>query len=169
MSNSVVVRDPALTSIINKLQTGKIEIEIGFIQVALIVILGIFYVAISALGLDKYNKCEAIQSSEKYANLKSFMSHTMTIAITIPVVLLLMKFVKNEGGVFTLIYSIMGLTASAIAYDVMSQDECKKNVEESDKNFAIGSIIGWILLLLMGGFFAFKKHPQLGGVLRKTV
>ena len=169
MSNSVVVRDPALASIINKLQTGKIEIEIGFIQVALIVILGIFYVAISALGLDKYNKCEAIQSSEKYANLKMFMSHTMTIAITIPVVLLLMKFVKNEGGVFTLIYSIMGLTASAIAYDVMSQDECKQYVEETDKNYAIGSIIGWILLLLMGGFFAFKKYPKLGEVLKKRV
>ena len=169
MYESIIVRDPKLISIVDKLKAGKIEVEIGFIQVALIIILGIFYVAISALGIDKYNKCKAIQSSEKYANLKSFMSHTMTIAITIPVVLLLMKFVKNEGGVFTLIYSIMGITASAIAYDVMSQDECKQYVEETDKNYAIGSIIGWILLLLMGGFFAFKKHPKLGEVLRKTV
>ena len=169
MYESIIVRDPKLISIVDKLKAGKIEVEIGFIQVALIIILGIFYVAISALGIDKYNKCKAIQSSEKYANLKSFMSHTMTIAITIPVVLLLMKFVKNEGGVFTLIYSIMGLTASAIAYDVMSQDDCKQYVEETDKNYAIGSIIGWILLLLMGGFFAFKKHPKLGEVLRKTV
>ena len=55
-------------------------------------------------------KCEGIQGSEKYQNLKMFMSHTMTIAITIPVVLLLMKLVKNEGGVFTIVYSIMGLT-----------------------------------------------------------
>ena len=162
MSESIIVRDPKLISIVDKLKAGKIEVEIGFIQVALIIILGIFYVAISALGIDKYNKCKAIQSSEKYANLKSFMSHTMTIAITIPVVLLLMKFVKNEGGVFTLIYSIMGITASAIAYDVMSQDECKQYVEEPDKNFAIGSIVCWILLLLMGGFFAFKKYPKLG-------
>ena len=162
MSESIIVRDTKLISIIDKLKAGKIEVEIGFIQVALIIILGIFYVVISALGIDKYNKCKAIQSSEKYANLKSFMSHTMTIAITIPVVLLLMKFVKNEGGVFTLIYSIMGITASAIAYDVMSQDECKQYVEESDKNFAIGSIVCWILLLLMGGFFAFKKYPKLG-------
>jgi len=162
MSESIIVRDPKLISIVDKLKAGKIEVEIGFIQVALIIILGIFYVAISALGIDKYNKCKAIQSSEKYTNLKSFMSHTMTIAITIPVVLLLMKFVKNEGGVFTLIYSIMGITASAIAYDVMSQDECKQYVEEPDKNFAIGSIVCWILLLLMGGFFAFKKYPKLG-------
>ena len=162
MYESIIVRDPKLISIVDKLKAGKIEVEIGFIQVALIIILGIFYVAISALGIDKYNKCKAIQSSEKYANLKSFMSHTMTIAITIPVVLLLMKFVKNEGGVFTLIYSIMGITASAIAYDVMSQDECKQYVEEPDKNFAIGSIVCWILLLLMGGFFAFKKYPKLG-------
>ena len=170
MSEATVVRDPELVSVVNKLKAGKIETEIGYPQVGLTILLGIFFVAVTALGIDKYNKCEGIQDSEKYQNLKMFMSHTMTIGITIPAVLLLMKFVKNEGGVFTIIYAIMGLTASAIAMDIMRQPECEDTVKKSDKNFAIMSLVGWIILLLAGCFFTFKKHPKLGEVLRmKTV
>ena len=164
---SEVVRDPKLSSIVRKLRSGSVEVEIGYMQVLFTVILGILYVAITALGIDKYNKCEGIKDSEKFQNLKMFMSHTMTIGITVPIVLLLMKFVKNEGGVFTLIYSIMGITASGIAYNIMSQDECKDYVKDTDKQFAIGSIIGLIVCLLLGGFFTFKKYPKLGEAFRK--
>ena len=167
MSEATVVRDPELVSVVNKLKSGKIETEIGYPQVGLTILLGIFFVAVTALGIDKYNKCEDIQNSEKYQNLKMFMSHTMAIAITIPVILLLQKFVSNEGGVFTIIYAIMGLTASAIAMDIMRQPECEDTVKKSDKNFAIMSLVGWIILLLAGCFFTFKKHPKLGEVLRK--
>ena len=167
MSEATVVRDPELVSVVNKLKTGKIETEIGYPQVGLTILLGIFFVAVTALGIDKYNKCEGIQDSEKYQNLKMFMSHTMAIAITIPVILLLQKFVSNEGGVFTIIYAIMGLTASSIAMDIMRQPECEDTVKKSDKNFAIMSLVGWIILLLAGSFFTFKKHPKLGEVLRK--
>lgn len=168
MSETTLVRDPKLVSIVDSLKTGKIETEIGYSQVALTILLGIFFVAITSLGIDKYNKCEGIQKSEKYANLKMFMSHTMTVAITIPLVLLLMKFVKNEGGVFTMVYAIMGLTASAIAMDVMRQPECESSVKDSDKNFATVSIVGWILLLIAGSFFTFKKYPKLGEVFKKN-
>ena len=167
MSEATVVRDPELVSVVNKLKAGKIETEIGYPQVGLTILLGIFFIAVTALGIDKYNKCEGIQDSEKYQNLKMFMSHTMAIAITIPVILLLQKFVSNEGGVFTIIYAIMGLTASAIAMDIMRQPECEDTVKKSDKNFAIMSLVGWIILLLAGCFFTFKKHPKLGEVLRK--
>ena len=168
MSETTLVREPRLVSIVDKLKTGKIETEIGFAQVGLTILLGIFFVAITALGIDKYNKCEGLQDSEKYANLKMFMSHTMTVAITIPIVLLLMKFVNNEGGVFTMVYAIMGLTASAIAMDVMRQPECEASVKDSDKNFATMSIVAWILLLLAGSFFTFKKYPKLGEVFKKN-
>ena len=167
MSETTLVRDPTLVNIVNKLKTGKIETEIGYTQVGLTVLLGIFFVAITALGIDKYNKCEGIKDSEKYQNLKMFMSHTMTIAITIPIVLLLMKFVNNEGGVFTIVYSIMGLTASAIAVDIMRQPECEDTVKTSDMNFAKLSVGGWLVLLLAGSFFTFKKYPKLGEVFKK--
>ena len=168
MSETTLVRDPKLVNIVNKLKTGKIETEIGYAQVGLTILLGIFFVAITALGIDKYNKCEGIKDSEKYQNLKMLMSHTMTIAITIPVVLLLMKLVNNEGGVFTIVYSIMGLTASAIAVDIMRQPECEDTVKTSDMNFAKLSVGGWLVLLLAGSFFTFKKYPKLGEVFKKN-
>ena len=56
MSETTLVRDPTLVNIVNKLKTGKIETEIGYTQVGLTVLLGIFFVAITALGIDKYNK-----------------------------------------------------------------------------------------------------------------
>lgn len=167
MSETTIVRDPELVSVVNKLKTGKIETEIGYPQVGLTILLGIFFVAVTALGIDKYNKCVGIQGSKKYQNLKSFMSHTMAIAIAIPCILLLQKFVTNEGGVFTIIYAIMGLTASAMAMNIMGQPECEDTVKSSDKNFAIMSIIGWIILLLAGSFFTFKKYPKLGEVFKK--
>ena len=167
MSESVLVRDSKLVAIVDKLKTGKIETEIGYTQVGLTILLGIFFVAITALGIHKYDKCEGIQSSEKYQNLKMFMSHSMAVAITIPVILLLMKFVNNEGGVFAIIYAIMGLTASAIAMDIIRQPECADSVKASDKNFAILSLVGWIVLLLAGSFFTFKKYPKLGEVFKK--
>ena len=167
MSETTLVRDPKLVNVVNNLKSGAIETEFGYPQVGLIILLGIFYIAVTALGIDKYNKCEGIQDSEKYQNLKMFMSHTMTIAITIPLVLLLVKFVKNEGGVFTIVYAIMGLTASAIAVDIMRQPECEDTVKTSDMNFAKLSVGGWLVLLLAGSFFTFKKYPKLGEVFKK--
>jgi len=167
MSETTLVRDPKLVNVVNNLKSGAIETEFGYPQVGLTILLGIFYIAVTALGIDKYNKCEGIQDSEKYQNLKMFMSHTMTIAITIPLVLLLVKFVKNEGGVFTIVYAIMGLTASAIAVDIMRQPECEDTVKTSDMNFAKLSVGGWLVLLLAGSFFTFKKYPKLGEVFKK--
>ena len=170
MSELTVVRDPELVSVVNKLKTGKIETEIGYPQVGLTILLGIFFVAVTSLGIDKYNKCVGIQGSKKYQNLKAFMSHTMAIAIAIPCILLLQKLVVNEGGVFTIVYAIMGLTASSMAMNIMSQPECEDTVKSSDKNFAIVSIIGWIILFLAGSFFTFKKYPKLGEVFKnKTI
>jgi len=169
MSEPTVVSDPKLISLVDKLKTGKIETEIGFAQVGLTILLGIFYVAVTALGIKVYNGCEGIQSSEKYENLKGYLSHTMAIAITIPVVLLLMKFVNNEGGVFSIVYAIMGLTGASIAMNIMNQPSCKDSVKSSDKNFVIVSIVAWIILLLTGGFFTFKKYPKLGEALKKNV
>ena len=75
--------------------------------------------------------------------------------------------VNNEGGVFTIVYSIMGLTASAIAVDIMRQPECEDTVKTSDMNFAKLSVGGWLVLLLAGSFFTFKKYPKLGEVFKK--
>ena len=162
MQQTAAAVDPKMAAAIQKFKNGKIEMEIGYPQVGLTIILGIFYIAITALGIQTYNKCEAIQDSQKYKNLKMFLSHTMAVAITIPAVLLVTKFAKNEGGIFTLMYAIMGITGSGIALDIMRQPDCKDAVKKDEKNFAIASLVMFILLFLAGGFFTMKKYPGIG-------
>tara|TARA_B100001741_G_scaffold311328_1_gene312282 strand:+ start:2396 stop:3232 length:837 start_codon:yes stop_codon:yes gene_type:complete len=162
MQQTAAAVDPKMAAAIQKFKNGKIEMEIGYPQVGLTIILGIFYIAITALGIQTYNKCEAIQDSQKYKNLKMFLSHTMAVAITIPAVLLVTKFAKNEGGIFTLMYAIMGITGSGIALDIMRQPDCKDAVKKDEKNFAIASLVMFILLFLTGGFFTMKKYPGIG-------
>lgn len=162
MQQTAAAVDPKMAAAIQKFKNGKIEMEIGYPQVGLTIILGIFYIAITALGIQTYNKCEAIHGSQKYKNLKMFLSHTMAIAITIPAVLLVTKLANNEGGVFTLVYAIMGLAGSSIAFDIMRQPECKDLVKKDEKNYAIASLAMFILLFLVGGFFTMKKYPKIG-------
>jgi hypothetical protein len=162
MQQSVAAVDPKMAAAIQKFKNGKIEMEIGYPQVGLTIILGIFYIAITALGIQTYNKCEAIQGKQKFKNLKMFLSHTMAVSITIPAVLLVTKFAKNEGGIFTLMYAIMGITGSAIALNIMKQPDCKDAVKKDEKNFAIASLVLFILLFLAGGFFTMKKYPGIG-------
>ena len=148
----------------NKFKDAKIETQIGYPQIALTIILGVFYVAVTALGIKVYNDCTGIQGSKKYQNLKGFLSHTMAIALTIPCVLLLQKLVTNQGGIFTVVYACMGLTGAAIAMDIMRQPDC--DVKSSEKNFVIASLVGWILTLLIGGYFTVKKYPKIGEAAR---
>ena len=148
----------------NKFKDAKIETQIGYPQIALTIILGVFYVAVTALGIKVYNNCTGIQGSKKYQNLKGFLSHTMAVALTIPCVLILQKLVTNQGGIFTVVYACMGLTGAAIAMDIMRQPDC--DVKSSEKNFVIASLVGWILTLLIGGYFTVKKYPKIGEVAR---
>ena len=148
----------------NKFKDAKIETQIGYPQIALTIILGVFYVAVTALGIKVYNDCTGIQGSKKYQNLKGFLSHTMAIALTIPCVLILQKLVTNQGGIFTVVYACMGLTGAAIAMDIMRQPDC--DVKSSEKNFVIASLVGWILTLLIGGYFTVKKYPKIGEAAR---
>ena len=162
MQQTAAAVDPKMAAAIQKFKNGKIEMEIGYPQVGLTIILGIFYIAITALGIQTYNKCEAIQDSQKFKNLKMFLSHTMAVAITIPAVLLVTKFAKNEGGIFTLMYAIMGITGSGIALDIMRQPDCKDAVKKDEKNYAIASLVLFSLLFLTGGYFTMKKYPGIG-------
>ncbi len=166
MQQTLEAADPKMAAAVKKFKEGKIEMELGYPQILLTIIIGVIYIAVTSLGIQTYNKCEGIQGSQKFTNLKHFMSHTMAVAITIPVVFLLTKFVKNEGGVFTILYSIMGIAGSAMAIQIMNQPECKDGVKKDEKNFAIVALVFWLILFLAGGYFTMKSDTVGGKALR---
>ena len=113
--------------------SGKIDLEVSGLTVMGILFLGFFYMIISSIGMSIYSKCDAMKGQPIQENLNKYLAATLTIALTIPFTLLVTKFVKNEGAVFALIYSIMGLVGSAAALNWAVKCE---NAKSSDKNFA---------------------------------
>ena len=87
-------------------------------------------------------------------NLNKYLAATLTIALTIPFTLLITKFAKNEGAVFTLIYSVMGLVGSAAALNWAVKCENAKN---SEKNFAIATTVFYTLTLILSRFLMKPK------------
>ena len=113
--------------------SGKIDLEVSGKTAMGILFLGFIYMIISSIGMSIYSKCDAMKGQPVQENLNKYLAATLTIALTIPFTLLVTKFVKNEGAVFALIYSIMGLVGSAAALNWAVKCENAKN---SDKTFA---------------------------------
>ena len=129
---SDITATQAASAMYNKaknIASGKIDLEVSGATVMGIIALGFIYLIISSIGMGIYSKCEAMQGKPVQENLNKYLAATLTIGLTIPFTLLVTKFVKNEGAVFTLIYSVMGLVGSAAALNWAVKCENAKNSE----------------------------------------
>jgi len=139
--------------------SGKIDLEVSMTTVMGILLLGLFYMVTSSIGMSIYSKCDAMKGQSVQDNLYKYLAATLTIGLTIPFTLLVTKFVKNEGAAFTLIYSIMGLVGSAAALNWAIKCESAKN---SEKNYAAFSTAMFTLTLLVSFYLMRpKKTPGL--------
>ena len=135
--------------------SGKIDLEVSGKTVMGILFLGIIYMIISSIGMNIYSKCDAMKGQPVQENLNKYLAATLTIALTIPFTLLVTKFVKNEGAVFALIYSIMGLVGSAAALNWAVKCE---NAKSSDKNFAALTTAVYSLTLMFSFYLLRPKR-----------
>ena len=128
--------------------SGKIDLEVSGLTVMGILFLRFIYMIIPSIGMSIYSKCDAMKGQPVQENLNKYLAATLTIALTIPFTLLVTKFVKNEGAVFALIYSIMGLVGSAAALNWAVKCDNAKN---SEKNYSAFSTALYTMTL----FFSF--------------
>ena len=135
--------------------SGKIDLEVSGKTVMCILFLGFIYMIISSIGMNIYSKCDAMKGQPVQENLNKYLAATLTIALTIPFTLLVTKFVKNEGAVFALIYSIMGLVGSAAALNWAVKCE---NAKSSDKNFAALTTAVYSLTLMFSFYLLRPKR-----------
>src|SRR5210317_213734 len=126
--------------------SGKIDLEVSMTTVMGILLLGLFYMVTSSIGMSIYSKCDAMKGQSVQDNLYKYLAATLTIGLTIPFTLLVTKFVKNEGAVFTLIYSIMGLVGSAAALNWTLKCENAKKTEKGYAGFSTGLFTCTLLL-----------------------
>ena len=116
-----------------KLASGTLQLEIKWSTVGMILVMGFLYMIISSIGMSVYSKCEAMKGKPVQENLNKYLAATLTIGLTIPFTLLVLKLVKKELAVFMLIYSIMGLVGSAAALNWTVKCE---NAKQSEKTYA---------------------------------
>tara|TARA_B110000003_G_scaffold275808_1_gene319568 strand:+ start:6861 stop:7340 length:480 start_codon:yes stop_codon:yes gene_type:complete len=135
--------------------SGKIDLEVSGLTVMGILFLGFIYMIISSIGMNIYSKCDAMKGQPVQENLNKYLAATLTIALTIPFTLLVTKFVKNEGAVFALIYSIMGLVGSAAALNWAVKCE---NAKSSDRNFAALTTAVYSLTLMFSFYLLRPKR-----------
>ena len=111
----------------------------------------------SSIGMSIYSKCDAMKGQKVKDNLNKYLAATLTIGLTIPFTLLVTKFAKNEGAVFALIYSIMGLVGSAAALNRAMKCE---NAKKSEKGYAGFSTALFSCTLLMSFFLMRPKKVK---------
>lgn len=140
------IKERFMNAVPESVKNTKVKLELSWGVIGMIVVLGTFYIAISSLGIDTFNKCSKIQDSQKWENLKSYLSHTMTMVIASIATLILVKMFKSQVVVFAVVFGIMGIIASSMT--LAMTEECKDSVNQSARSFAITSLVLHLFMTL---------------------
>jgi uncharacterized membrane protein YidH (DUF202 family) len=131
-------------------ETTTITINYG--QIGLILMFGFLYLVIASLGIDMFNKCPEKEGNSTQENLKNFLSYTLTIALTIPCTLLMVKTAGSKlSGIIVLLFGIMGIVGSSAALNWARTCESAKK-DKSKLGFSAVSLVIFLLAFLSGLF-----------------
>jgi hypothetical protein len=165
MGNAVAAEQAAsMYNRAKKLASGTLQLEIKWSTVGLILMMGFLYMIISSIGMSIFAKCEAMKGKPVQENLNKYLAATLTIGLTIPFTLLVLKLVKKELAVFMLIYSIMGLVGSAAALNWAAKCE---NAKKSEKTWAGMNVALFSMTLLASAWMLRPKKGLKGGWAQK--
>jgi len=114
------------------------------------------YVLIASIGINTFQNCSGLQDSQKWKNIKMFLSHTLTIAIVVPIILLLKDTDFLNGDKMYMLYAILGFIASAMSLGMADDSKCK------EKGYTGTSAIFLIGYLAMIAFLIYKLIDGMG-------
>jgi len=133
----------------------EVGITINYGQIGLILMFGFLYLVIASLGIDMFNKCPEQAGKSTQENLKNFLSYTLTIALTIPCTLLLVKTAGSKlSGIIVLLFGIMGIVGSSASLNWARTCEDAKS-DQSKLAFSAVSLVIFLLAFL-GGLFMLR-------------
>ena len=134
--------------------------------IAVLVILGAVFVAISSIGIGRYNKCAEIQGDAKYENRKIFLSQLLTIMITIPATIAAMPILNTMAGsskssapLIAMLMGVAGLIVSVFTFQIVNNDTACEKVS-GEKNMAIAGMVLSIVAILGSGGVLFYKNKN---------
>lgn len=137
---------------LSNLAAVKIEgTEITSLNVALTIMFSICYIAVAAIGIRTYYKCEKLRGVTKWDNIKMLLSHTMAIAIATPAIFVALKMSGEKvGATMAILFGIMGLVASATSLAMTKVDSCDTLTSKDTKNYLIIGMTVSIIIMISG-------------------
>ena len=133
----------------------SVGLEINYGQIGLIAMFGFLYLVIASLGIDMFNKCPEQEGKSTQENPKNFLSYTLTIALTIPCTLLMVKTAGSKlSGIIVLLFGIMGVVGSSASLNWARTCESAKKDDSKMAFSAISLVI--FLLAFLGGLFMLR-------------
>ena len=126
--------------------------------VGMTIVLAGIYATITGVGIKVFERCDAIQSSEKWQNIKMYLSHTLTLGIVIPFVLLIQKILgaSTQEKMIASMYCIMGFIGSAMSL-ALAQECPDSDKDEAAKGMGAFGIVIYLLAAIGSALFIFKK------------
>lgn len=148
---------PAMKQALNnakKIASGKATLEMSYGAIGMVCFLAFAYMVISSIGIDTYMKCDTVKGQKTYDNLYKFLSHTLTIALTIPFTLFLGRMFKSDLGLWMSFFGLMGLVGASMV--VSLTNKCP-NAKKSNRQFSYFALPMFIMSCLAGAYMVTKK------------
>jgi len=150
---ATVASAPVLSTA-KQLQNQKFDISMKTGTLVSIVFLLIFYITISALGINVLNKCSLTDDSKNLQNIKGYFSHTLAMALGVVVSLLTIQLFTAELSAFYVIFSLMGAVGSFMLLNVINK--CDPADKKGKLGYAGFSAAANILMLIICLFMLFR-------------
>jgi hypothetical protein len=130
---------------------GRIDIELPAVSVLVIFVLALMYMVTTSISIDVYSRCSDVKGKKMYDTLFKYMSHSLVVALTIPLTLLLTKLFYNDSGAFMILYGLLGLIASLVAVDLTRKCNVYDQLKVMWSRFSLGL---HTIVLLVGIFLS---------------
>ena len=143
-----------VVSTAKQLQKQKFDLKMKPGTIISIIFLLVFYISVSALGVNVLNKCSQTDSSEKLQNIKGYFSHTLAMAIGVVTTLLTIQLFTAELSAFYVLFSLMGAVGAFMLIHVIN--ECDPDDKKGKMGYAGFSAALNMLLLIMCLFIMFR-------------
>ena len=135
-----------------KNQTFDLKMKPG--TIISIIFLLVFYISVSALGVNVLNKCGQTDSSKKLQNIKGYFSHTLAMALGVVTTLLTIQLFTAELSAFYVLFSLMGAVGAFMLIHVIN--ECDPADKKGKMGYAGFSAALNMLMLFVCLFMMFK-------------
>jgi hypothetical protein len=137
-----------------QLQKQKFDLKMKPGTIISIIFLLVFYISVSAFGVNVLNKCGQTDSSEKLQNIKGYFSHTLAMALGVVTTLLTIQLFTAELSAFYVLFSLMGAVGAFMLIHVIN--ECDPADKKGKMGYAGFSAALNMLMLFICLFMMFK-------------